>query len=70
MRKLVKRFIKDSLSVAIFRDDIDGRYSVKISKTFQTADGKRHETTYYKPEELVPMARLIAAVSGWMKTNR
>ena len=70
MKKLIKRFKKDNLSVAIFINDTDGMSWVKISKTYKTADGKSHETTYYKPEELLPMARLIAAVSKWLKTNR
>jgi len=70
MKKLIKRFNKDGMSVAIFRNDTDGTLWVKISKTYKTADGKSHETTYYKPEELLPMARLIAAFSKWLKTNR
>jgi hypothetical protein len=70
MKKLIKRFNIDAMSVAIFRNDTDGMSWVKISKTYKTADGKSHETTYYKPEELLPMARLIAAVSKWLKTNR
>lgn len=70
MKKLIKRFKKDNLSVAIFINDTDGKCFAKISKTYQTTDDKWHETTYYELEELLPMARLIAAVSKWVKEQQ
>jgi len=70
MRKMIRTIRDGDLSVAIFKEDTDGKFLAKISKTYQTSDGKWHETTYYKPEELLPMARLIARVSKLMKADK